>query len=283
MRIPLDLLWAMDPLSVAATVLQLRAVAGMGIDADAIMAREAPAAGRVADGVAVVNLTGPMMKTDNWLTRWLEGTSMQAAGQAIGSATSDKSVRSIVLNVDSPGGMVDGIAELVDTIAAATKAKRTVAQVSGIAASAAYWAASQAGTINAGRIDQIGSIGTVLPLYDFSKAFAKEGVEAVPIESGPFKSAGMMGTEITKEQRAHFQSLVDSYFADFTKAVSTGRGMSAGDVRKLADGRMFMAKDAKASGLIDRIQTLDQTLASLAPKGNSRRTRAKLEIARRIN
>ncbi len=280
MIFPLNMLWAME-----ATALRSM-LQGLGIVAAEVQAtifQATPTSAHIVDGVAVVNLTGPLMKADDWLTGWLGGTSTHAAARATTSAASDKSVRAIVFNVDSPGGTVDGLAELGDTIAAATKVKRTVAQVNGMAASAAYYAASQAGTINAGRMDMVGSIGTILPLYDFSKAFEAEGVEAVPIESGPFKSAGMMGTEITKEQRAHFQSLVDSHFADFTKAVSTGRSMSAGDVRKLADGRMFMARDAKGNGLIDRIQAMDQTLASLAPKGASRRTRARFELARRTN
>lgn len=283
MKIPLDLLWAMEPTALQMHVAQLRTLGALTIDVSAIMG-EQPKAATVIDGVAIVKLTGPLMKSDGWLTRWLEGTSMQSAAQAVTAAASDKSIRGIALFVDSPGGTVDGLAELGDAIAQASKTsgKRVVAQVVGMAASAAYYAASQAQAVYAGRMDMIGSIGTILPMYDYSKAFDEAGIEAVPIESGPFKSAGMMGTEITEEQRKYFQGLINGYFDDFVKAVSSGRAMSIADVRKVADGRVFLAKDAKASGLIDGIRTFDQTIGAMPKRRTNRRTAARIELARRI-
>lgn len=209
---------------------------------------------------AIVSLTGPILKSPpRWLAAYgIVGTRQVQA--ALQSAIADKGVESIVLRVDSPGGSVDGLAEFGDFVLAARQVKPVIAQVDGMAASAAYYVASQATKIYAGRMDLIGSIGTRLMLYDFSRAFEKEGVRAIPIDTGKYKSAGAMGTEITKEQQADFQRLVDAYFNDFVSTIVRGRGMAESQVRKVADGRVFTAAEALELGLIDGIQTIENTL-----------------------
>ena len=91
----------------------------------------------------------------------------------------------------------------------------------------------------------------------------------VPIDTGFFKSAGATGTQITEEQRAEFQKIVDLYFDDFVASVVRGRGMTKAQVKAVADGRLFNAPEAKALGLIDKIQPLAVTLANLQRRAES--------------
>lgn len=233
-------------------IARIEAARGKPEDASGIMS--------VHGDSAIVAVNGLLLKRESAWTKYGFATSMQTIERSINEAVADDKVRSIVLNIDSPGGTVDGMHKLVGATAKANRQKPVIAQVDGMAASAAYWLASQASAIYAGPGDEVGSIGVRLMLYDFSRAFENAGIEAVPIDTGKFKSAGAMGTEITAEQRAYFQEQVDTYFADFLGDVRKGRKLSQAKAAEVGDGRTFIAGKALELGLIDGIQTLDDTL-----------------------
>lgn len=214
----------------------------------------------MAGDTAVIDVQGVMQKRESLWTAIGLATSTETVAKAVDAATADSKTRSIILRIDSPGGNVDGQYRLVESVRQANAVKPVFAQVDGMAASAGYWLASQARRVYAGPGDEVGSIGVRLMLYDFSRMFEMAGVEAVAVDSGKYKSAGAYGTEITEEHRAYFQSMVDSYFADFLGDVKAGRRMSQARATEVGDGRMFTAKQAVENGLIDGIQTLDATL-----------------------
>lgn len=223
-------------------------------------ADEQPSIMVAAGDTAVIHIQGIILKRESLWTKYGFATSTQAVERAMNAAVADKDIRSIVLNVDSPGGTVDGMHRLVQAVGKTNKQKPVIGQVDGLAASAGYWPLSQASAIYAGPGDEVGSIGVRLMLYDFSRAFENAGIEAVPIDTGKFKSAGAMGTEITAEQRAYFQSQVDAYFADFMGDVRKGRKLTEKRAAEVGDGRTFIAKQALELGLIDGIQSIEETL-----------------------
>lgn len=230
---------------------------------------------------AVVDLVGPMMKNVGWLGRLLGFTSTTDVQMAIRASALDDDVTQIVLRIDSPGGEVAGLVELGNEIEAVSKTKRVTAQVDGMAASAAYWVASRATTINAGKLDMVGSIGVRILLYDFSEMFKEAGIRPVPIDTGEYKSLGAMGTEVTENHEVHLQHLVDDTFKEFKAVVMDGRGLTSEQFDKVADGRVFHAHEAVGLGLVDQIQTMDQTMA-LIQQQNQRRQRsaARLKLSR---
>jgi len=230
---------------------------------------------QVVNGVAVIPVMGVLEKRPNWISDFFGDTTYFAVGRAIQAAAADREVEKILLRIDSPGGTVDGLSDLGDTIRQVREKKPVIAQVEGLAASAAYYLASQATKIYASRTDLIGSIGTYMAVYDWSAMFAKEGVKPVVITSGKHKAAGFPGTEITDEQKAEFQRIVDFYFEDFLTAVSRGRGVAKSVVKAAADGRVFPAEEAKSMGLIDGIRTMDETTSVLMGRQN-RKSRAKV-------
>jgi two-component system nitrogen regulation response regulator GlnG len=73
-------------------------------------------------------------------------------------------------------------------------------------------------------------------VYDWSRWFAMQGIEAIDIDTGPLKSAGQRGAPVTQEQRQYFKSIVDTYFGDFVDRVVSGRRMTRDQVLSLADG-----------------------------------------------
>lgn len=274
--LPLSMLWAMEPTAFLAMSQQIRLAHAAGV-IQAGPADDAERAGlpiRVVDGAAVIAMRGPMVKRESWMTRYFGMSSTTAARVALAAAVADPKVETIVLAMDTPGGTVDGLAELADAVLAARQVKTVIAQVDGMTCSAGYYVASQASRIVAGRADLIGSIGVRMMLYDFSQAFEQDGIEAIPIDTGPFKSAGAMGTKITDEQRADFQRVVDAFFADFLGAIERGRpGLSGKRLQEVADGRVFTASEALNLGLIDGIQPIDTTLSALSAESAAARQR----------
>jgi signal peptide peptidase SppA len=228
---------------------------------------------------AVVRLKGPLLKADSWMVDWFGGTSMERARVAVLSAAADSSVDAIILDVDSPGGTVDGTDDLAAAVAAAAKSKAVIAQVGGMAASAAYWVASQATEIRMQRLDMVGSIGVRLLMYDFSKLFESEGIRPVLIDTGVHKSTGAMGVPISEEQEAEQRRVVERFYGEFLGAVQRGRGMTAAALKPYADGRLFFADEAVTAGLADKVVPRDATLGEAA---RSAETAARLRRARAV-
>jgi protease-4 len=153
--------------------------------------------------------------------------------------------------------------------------KPVTVQVEGMAASAAYYVASQAQRIVAGPGDLIGSIGVRMVVIDSSEYYASMGVKVIPIDTGPLKSAGLEGTPVTDEHIAEFEKITGFYFGQFKAAVGRGRGMDSDAVDAVATGAMFPVNEARRLRLIDSIGTLADTLSAMRPKGRS------VETARR--
>ena len=228
---------------------------------------------------AIISMKGPMIK-DAGIWSYFGFAGSRDTAQALESAAADKDIESILWVVDSPGGSVDGLIELADTVKAVNAVKPITVQVDGMMASAAVYVTAGASRIYAGRRDLVGSIGTRMMLYDFSEMFKSEGIKAIPIDTGEHKSAGAMGTEITEEQQAEFQRIVDGYFADFKEQLVSGRGLTDETFDKLADGRVFFANEEPMEyGLIDGIQSIQQTINQMVAPSQRRQTaQAKLKL-----
>lgn len=212
------------------------------------------------DGLAMFSISGPMTKKTSSLS---SGTSTVRLRREVRAALADPEVKGGFLVIESPGGSVAGTAELADDVAAFAIQKPLFAFVDDTGASAAYWVASQATRIYANRQALVGSIGTLMVLADMSRYAKNLGVEVLVFGSGGFKGAGTPGAEVTPEQKAYFQSLVDSLNANFLAAVQAGRGFSAEQLAAVTDARVHIAADALALGLIDAVGTLDEALSAL--------------------
>jgi protease-4 len=224
---------------------------------------------------AVIPLMGVFMRRSG--TWFPDVTDVDEARAAIEAAAADPAARRIVLRVDSPGGTVDGLSELGTAVAKAAAVKPVIAQVEGMAASAAYYAIAGATEIVAGPMDMVGSIGTIAVVTDWSKLAEKFGVRVVAVASGDLKSTGVMGTEFTPEQEAYVQGIVDAYAADFRASVGRGRKLSPKAVEAVADGRAFLASEAVKNGLVDRIGGIAETLGRFAQVDRTRVQASRVE------
>lgn len=221
--------------------------------------------------VATVRVEGTLMKRSSSLAASSGTVQMR---RDIRQAADNADVSAILLAIDSPGGTVAGTDDLAAEVRAAAKRKPVYAFVSDLCASAAYWVASQADAIFVNSDTAlVGSIGTVMTVYDVSKAAEKNGVEAVVFATGPLKGAGAEGTAVTAEQRDYFQKIVDSAQGSFDAAVQKGRGLTANQLKAVRTGGVFDAAEAEAKKLIDGVKTYDQAFAALVKEAYSRTPR----------
>lgn len=181
------------------------------------------------------------------------GTSVEHIRADLQAALDDESVQAIVLDVDSPGGSVQGLAELGDELRAARERKPIVAHTDGLMASAAYWLASQADKVVATRSATVGSVGVIASVIDQHRALANEGFDPVVVKSTPGKGGVQSTGAIGDADRADLQREVDAHHAMFVEAVAEGRRISAEQAATLADGRVYLGDEAKAKGFIDAI------------------------------
>lgn len=225
-------------------------------------------------GIAVISLSGVMTKNPTSM-----GTaSTVALRRAMRGALRDESVSAILLVVDSPGGSVSGVNDLASDVSAIKNKKPVYVYVEDTCCSAAYWVASQATEIYSNPTGVVGSIGVYTVIYDASEYYEGKGIKTHVLSTGAFKGAGAEGSEITDEQLAQWQKEVDAFHQHFLSAVSSGRDMTSDEVGPLADGRVFMAREAKANGLVDHVLTIDEAYALIRGQiASAKPTRRALE------
>ena len=202
---------------------------------------------QIGDGIGIVPISGVLMKRPDIFSRVLLGaTDMDEIREALDEAEERDDVQAVLLDIDSPGGTVNGTPELAAAVASLSKAKYVYAFSDGQMCSAAYWIASQADVIYASPSARVGSIGVLLPMLDESEAFKQEGLKMEVFASGKYKSTGMPGVALTDEQRTWLQSMIDEINGDFRAAVLTrGRAIDPGAM----EGQDFSGQKAFENSL----------------------------------
>lgn len=219
----------------------------------------------VEGGTAVIPVHGVIAKRANLFMEISGGTSTQMLGKDLSAALDDASVHSIVLSIDSPGGTVDGTQEIADMVRDARGKKPIVAHADGLMASAAYWIGSAADRVlTAGDTTAVGSIGVVGRHVDYSESEKKEGVKVTEISAGKYKRIASEHEPLSQEGRAYLQSQVDHLYTVFVDNVAKNRGKSAETVlANMADGKIFLGRQAVNAGLVDGVSTLPALVSRL--------------------
>lgn len=212
--------------------------------------------------VAVLPLRGVIANRMNLMSDISGGTSSEGFGRMFDAAVADDQVKAIIIDVDSPGGVVSGTDELSSKIFAARGRKPIVAHVNPVAASAAYWIGTAADEMVLNPSAEVGSIGVMGVHDDISAALEKAGVKRTLMKAGEFKAEMAPFLPLSEEARKHQQERIDAYHEQFVRAVARNRNVSLATVREnFGKGRMVMASDAVQRGMADKIATLEETLA----------------------
>lgn len=261
--------WAVLP-SVMVTVRQILAahLAGVQIDEeDFAPQRDAYAAAREradsmsGQGVAVLPLYGLIVPRAGSMFELSGATSTEAFGAMLDQMLADPEVGAIVVDVDSPGGMVAGVDELATKIRAARERKPIYAVANPLSASAAYYLQAQATEAVVTPSGMVGSIGVFMAHEDLSKQQEMLGVTTTLISAGKYKTEANPFEPLSEEAKAELQHEVDVQYERFLNAVAAGRGVSVNKVRNgYGEGRALLAEDALPARMVDRVATLEQTV-----------------------
>ncbi len=226
-------------------------------------------------GIAVVPVLGPLVARGDWLTALLGASEYGAVADALSTAADDPAVRGIVLEVDSPGGEVGGLFDLVDAIGASKRqsAKPMWVVASESALSAAYAIASAADRLYVSRTGEVGSVGVVAVHLDESGADAMAGLKWTLIHAGARKTDGNPHEPLSPRATAGIQADVDHLYDELIALVAANRGLSADAVRA-TEAAIYRGERAVTAGLADRIGTVAQAIADLEAALGGKRIRA---------
>ena len=218
------------------------------------------------DGVAIIPVTGPLFRYANIFTAISGASSYELIARDFMSALENPQINSIILDIDSPGGEVNGVSELASMIFEARGTKPVIAYASGDAASGAYWIASAADEIVVSETSALGSIG-VVGIYRGKST--KESAETVEIVSSQSPHKRLDPT--SDDGRAKLQTRIDSMADVFVSTIARNRSVTPDHVLEhYGGGDVMIGANAVNAGLADRIGSLERLIIELSsPKTQS--------------
>lgn len=213
------------------------------------------------EGTAVLPIYGALVKRLHNLGLSELGTSTEMLTNLFDEMRSDSRVRSVVLDVDSPGGMALGIEEAAEALYALSQEKPTIAVANEVMGSAAYYLGAQARQVRTTPTAIVGGIGTYAVRLDATGWAENEGYRVEVIKAGAYKADGHPFKPFTEEERSRWQMMVDTYYDQFVAAVARGRSITNSDALAFADGSTEIGAKAVSRGFADRVSTLRSTVA----------------------
>lgn len=231
----------------------------------------------IRNGVAVVPVIGPIFRYANLFTEISGATSTQVLATDIREALDNPAVQSIVLNIDSPGGVASGINELAEMIYAGRSQKRIVAYIGGSGASGAYWVASAATEIVIDETGIAGSVGVVVEaVVENEKATGRKSYQIVS-RNAPNKRPDLS----TDEGRAKVAETIDALEDVFVAKVARNLGVDPKNVPGMGDhGGLRVGAAAVEAGLAHRLGSLEGLITELSkPAANTMRKKTMTKVS----
>lgn len=241
----------------------------------------------VSGAVAVIPIVGVIAPKLNLVSDFSGATTVDRLTKQLRTAWADPEVGAIVLDVNSPGGSVEGIHELASEILAARGRKPMIAVSNYQMCSAAYYLACSADEVVCSPSAAIGSVGVVALHADVSRALDAEGVTVTILRAGARKIEGNQYEPLAGDARARMDAVLDRFYGQFVAHVAAARGVEVdADARAaglaFGGGRVFYGRESVTEGLADRVATLDAVIAKL--QGSAARRpggpRAEVDAAR---
>ncbi len=177
-------------------------------------------------------------------------------------AGKNPNVEGIIIRVNTPGGGVVESAEIHEKIVEAQTEydKPVYVSMGSMAASGGYYIAAPADKIVASPQTITGSIGVIMESINVTELAENYGVRVNTIKSGPYKDIMSATREMTEDDRAILQSLIDESYDEFVRVIAEGRNMTEAEVRTVGDGRIYSGNQALELNLVDELGSLDDTI-----------------------
>lgn len=212
------------------------------------------------DYVAVVKVEGTIYsEPTTTMFGETEGYNHPKTMKYIDKLIEDDHNKAILLYINTPGGEVGASDDLYLKLMKYKEqtGRKIYCYFGDQACSGGYYIAMASDEIYANRNCWTGSIGVIISLSNMKGLYDKLGIQEINITSGANKAMGSSGEDLTEEQRKILQSLVNEAYDQFTEIVAEGRNLDIKKVKKLADGRIYSAKQAVKNKLIDGTSTYE--------------------------
>lgn len=173
----------------------------------------------------------------------------------------DRSIKAIIIRVNSPGGGVAASQEIYEEVKRTRDSgKIVVVSMGSIAASGGYYIAVGSNLIIANPGTLTGSIGVIAQFISIKDLAEKIGITQTTIKSGSLKDAGSPFKQMSDSDKAYFQDVVDNSFSQFFDVVAKERKMSKETLLPYANGRVFTGLQAQQYGLVDSLGTFEDAI-----------------------
>jgi signal peptide peptidase SppA len=225
---------------------------------------------RILDNVGVLTISGVIVPKNDIFVEIFGGAPLDTLTADFKSLMSNEDVDTIVLDIDSPGGSVTGVAIFADMIFQARSQKRIITHSSSMMMSAAMWigAAAEKILISDNTVTT-GSIGVLTTHLDMEIFNLQRGVVPTEIVAGKKKRIASQLKPLTSEGRAHLQSQVNHLMDVFVGEVARFKGVTTQNVSiNMADGDVFIGDKGVQAGLIDDIISFDLLMENLSNGGD---------------
>lgn len=218
--------------------------------------------------VGVISIRGPMVNRDSEWNRYAGVSSYADIRRAVIHAAQNPAIKGILLDVESGGGAVSGVADTADLIKSVDRQIKPVwAYTDGQMASAAYWVGSSARKIYSSKTSIVGSIGVIATHMEYSKQLKAAGVGVTVVRAGEYKALANSVEPLTETAQRQLQDQLNSAYGIFIGHVADARGTTVAQAdQKMGQGREFFGEDAVAAGLVDGIKSFDEVLGQFADK-----------------
>lgn len=214
---------------------------------------------RATDKIVVIPLSGSITTGGSSLS---SGSTITPAlvRDYLAKAENDRAVKAIILHIESGGGEIEPCQEILLEIERAKNTKPIVVSMGGMVASGGYYISTPADRIVALPTTATGSIGVISSAVNIEGLLEKLGIDIEIFKGGKYKDMYWGLRELTPEEEAIMQEMVDEYYEQFIDVVAEGRGLSEEEVRSLATGQLYSGTKAKELGLVDELGDLDTAI-----------------------
>jgi protease-4 len=196
--------------------------------------------------VAIIEVKGP-------IGTGAGGADVDRILKQLRKVAQDDGLKAVVVRIDSPGGAVAPSQELHDEVKKLAQKKTVVCSMGNLAASGGFYVAVACPKVVAEPGTLTGSIGVITQFPKVKGLLDRWDVKMETVKSGALKDAGNPFADMSAEERAYWQSLIDRVYGQFVRAVAQGRGLEEAAVRKFADGRVITGEEAKELKLVDAL------------------------------
>ena len=264
-----EVLWAGTEHSLAlAMEAHDRMMAGAFSDDDEEDDDEVPFNYSVQGEVGIIAIKGSLTNRDFWYNRCIGVTSYGDIRNALTYAAGQSGIKAILLDIDSGGGAVNGVADASSLIQLIDKnVKPIYAFTDGTMCSAAYWLGCSARETYSSNVSTVGSIGVIATHMEYSKALKEAGVGVTVIRAGEFKALANSVEPLSDKAKTQLQTQLNSAYQVFLEHVADCRNTTVNLCdANMAQGREFFGKDALAAGLVDGIESFDSVMTKISVK-----------------